>query len=126
MTKGHQVGASLARGLHKALGGHVHTQVDDLKAGALEHHRHQVLADVVQIAAHGPHEHLADGFGSARGEQRPDQLERAFHGACGYQKLRHEILVLLEKPADFVHGRDHVIVQERLGVRVLGEGALDK
>ncbi len=34
----------------KGLGGHIHAQVDDLKAAALHHNFHQILADVVQVA----------------------------------------------------------------------------
>ena len=43
---------------HELLGRHVAAQVDHLEAGALEHHRHQVLADVVQVALGGAdHDH---------------------------------------------------------------------
>ena len=43
---------------HELLGRHVAPEVDDLEAGALEHHRHQVLADVVEVALRGAdHDH---------------------------------------------------------------------
>ena len=42
--------------------GHVHAQVDDLIARALEHHGHEVFADVVQVTLGGADRHLAVGL----------------------------------------------------------------
>ena len=43
---------------------HLHTQVDHVEPGALQHDVDQVLADVVDVALHRAHHERADGFGT--------------------------------------------------------------
>ena len=38
--------------IHKLLGGDIGSQINDLEAGALKHHGHQVFADIMQITFH--------------------------------------------------------------------------
>ena len=44
------------------------------------------------------------------GQQRPQQFERALHGARGEQQFGDEVFLALEAPSDLVHGRHHVRV----------------
>ena len=104
----------LVDGLDELLGRHVRAQVDDLEAGAFEHHGDQVLADVVQVALDGADDDLAGRRRAARGQVRLEDRQAALHGARGDQHLGHEVLVLLEQPADLGHGRDQAIVEDRL------------
>ena len=64
------VGLALVGGGHELLDALVHADVVDLEAGALGHHADEVLADVVQVAAHGAHQQHA---GAAR-RRRPCAL----------------------------------------------------
>ena len=56
----------LAHRLDELLGRHVSAQVDHLEAAAFEHGRHQVLADVVQVALHRADGHASRRLGPAR------------------------------------------------------------
>ena len=47
--------------------GHHHAHVDDFKVVALEHHRHDVFADVVHVALDRGDDDLAFGFNIATG-----------------------------------------------------------
>jgi hypothetical protein len=97
---------ALRRGsFDEALRRHVRAQVDHLEAAALQHRRHQVLPDVVQIALDRPNHHAPYGLGARGRQQRPDDLHGRLHGARREQHLGHEVLFALEAPAHFVHGR---------------------
>jgi len=80
----------------------------------------------VQVALDRADDHPAHGLVAARGQQRPDQLERTLHRARGQQQLGHEVLLALEAPPGLVHGRDHLAVHDlqRVGAcleRLLGD-----
>ena len=54
------VGLHFVGGGHELLDALIDADVVDLEAGALGHHADQVLADVVQVAAHRAHQQHAD------------------------------------------------------------------
>ena len=89
----------------------VDAEVDDLEAGALEHHRHQVLADVVDVALDGADHDLADRFGAGLGEQRAQDLHPGLHRVGGEQHLGHEQDAVTEVDADDPHALDERVVQ---------------
>jgi hypothetical protein len=57
-------------------------------------------------------------------EQRLDEYQGAFHGASGEQKLGNKIILGLEEAADFVHSRDHGLLNQVHGRNASGEGFL--
>ena len=73
--------SAFLRGIHKSLRLHIHAEVDDLEARALEHHGDQVLADVVQVALDRADGDLARGFGHAADQMRLEEVESRLHGA---------------------------------------------
>ena len=89
----------------------VDAEVDDLEAGAFEHHRHQVLADVVDVALDGADHDLADRFGSGLGEQRAQDLHPGLHRVGREQHLGHEQDAVAEVDADDPHALDERVVQ---------------
>ena len=54
------VGLALVGGGHEFLDALIDADVVDFEAGAFGHHADQVLADVVQVAAHRAHQQHAD------------------------------------------------------------------
>src|SRR6476660_9735720 len=54
------------------LGIGVDAEVEDLEAGALEHHPDEVLADVVDVALDRADDDLADRLGPRLGQERPE------------------------------------------------------
>ena len=54
------VGLALVGGGHELLDALIDADVVHLEAGALGHHADEVLADVVQVAAHRAHQQHAD------------------------------------------------------------------
>ena len=94
------------------LGVGVDAQVDDLEAGALEHHPDQVLADVVDVALDRPDDHLADRLGARLGQQRPQDLHARLHGVGGQQDLGHEQDAVAEVDADDLHAGHERVVED--------------
>ena len=93
----------------------VDAQVDDLEARAFEHHGHQVLADVVDVALHRADDDLADRLDAGLGEQRAQDLHAALHGVGGEQHLGDEQDAVAEVDADDAHAFDERLVQHLLG-----------
>ena len=103
-------------------------QIDDAEVGALEHHGHEVFADVVEVALHG-----ADHGGEFRldaglGEQRLENAHAFLHRPRGNQHLWHEDLVVLEFLTNAGHSRHQPLLdnlerlesllEERLGEKL--------
>ena len=93
----------------------VDAEVDDLEPGALEHHRHEVLADVVDVALHGADHDLADALGAGLGQQRSKDRHARLHRVRGQQHLRNEQDAVAEVDADDAHALDQRVVQDALG-----------
>ena len=87
--------------------GHHHTEVDHLVIIALEHDPHDILADIVHIALHGGHQHLAVGLRWPLIFLGLDERQKIgnglFHHACGFHHLRQEHLAGAEQVANHVH-----------------------
>ena len=109
----------LAQGGDELVGVDVDAQVDDLEARALQHHAHQILADVVDVALDGADDDRAltlDILGI--GQQRAQDLHRAFHRLGGHQHLWHEQDAVAEVLADDVHA-GHQAARQDLARRLL-------
>ena len=65
--------------------------------------------DVVQVSFYSSDNHAPQWPLPARRQQWADEFQRTLHRAGGEQQLRNKILLALEQPAHFVHGRDHVL-----------------
>ena len=98
----------------------VDAQVEDLEAGALEHHPDEVLADVVDVALDGADDDLADRLGAGLGQQRPQDGHAGLHRVGGEQDLGHEQDAVAEVdarrsscPATRASSRTRVAVQPR-------------
>ena len=94
----------------------LHSEIDDMEAGALQHDIHEVLADVVDVALDSAHDESADRFDARLGEQRSQHLERAGDGAPCDEHLGHEKIAPFEACADFFKRRDERLEEQRLGV----------
>ena len=92
----------------------VDAEVDDLEAGAFEHHPHQVLADVVDVALDGADDHLADRGRAGLGEQRAQDRHPALHRVGGEEDLGDEENPVPEVDADDAHAFDERVVEDPL------------
>ncbi len=113
-----------------------HAHVDDLVVVAGEHHAHDVLADVVDVALHRGEDDLAlrplhlsgGGHGSLLGLHERRQVgDRLLHHARGFDDLGEEHLARPEEVADDAHAvhqrpLDHGERAAELGPRLLGVG----
>ena len=90
----------------------VDAEVDDLEAGALEHHPDEVLADVVDVALDRPDDDLADRLGAGLGEQRAKDLHAGLHRVRGEQDLGHEQDAVAEVDADDLHAGHERVVED--------------
>ena len=97
------------------LDGVVDAEVDDLEAGALEHHRDEVLADVVDVALDGADHDRADPLRARLGEQRPQDLHPGLHRVRREQHLGDEEDPVAEVDADDPHALDERVVQHPVG-----------
>jgi hypothetical protein len=88
------------------------------KPAPFHHHRHEVLADVVDVALDGADHHLADARRAGFGQQRLQDRHAALHRVGGQQHLGHEEDAVAEIVADDGHA-----AHERLGQDVVGRPA---
>ena len=93
----------------------VDAEVEHLEAGALEHHRDEVLADVVDVALHGADHDLADRLDAGLREQRAQDRHAGLHRVGGEQHLGHEQDAVAEVDADDAHALDERLVQDVVG-----------
>ena len=114
-------GLVLLDGVDEGVGRRVDAEVDDLEAGAAQHHDAEVLADVVQVALDRAHDDLAERL-DARGRQdRLDVGHPGLHRAGAGEHLGHEDEVLAELDADEPHPGDQAVVHDLDGRRAGGE-----
>ena len=93
----------------------VDADVEDLEAGALEHHRHEVLADVVDVALDRADDDLADRLGAGLGEQRAQDRHPGLHRVGGEQDLGDEQDAVAKVDADDAHALDERFVEHPIG-----------
>ena len=93
----------------------VDAQVGHLEPGALQHHGHQVLADVVDVALDGSDDHAADGLGPGLGQKRAQDGHARLHGVGGQQHLGHEQDAVAEVDAHDAHPLHQGLVQHLVG-----------
>jgi hypothetical protein len=110
----------------EVLGGHRDAQVHDREAGRLHHHRHDLLADVVQVALHGTHHDGAHLLGLLGDDERLEQAEGHLHALGRHHHLGQEVLVHLEAPADLGDAGGHRPGDQRARRDGLGQQRLDE
>ena len=93
----------------------VDADVEDLESGALEHHRHEVLADVVDVALHRADDDLADRLGAGLGEQGAQDRHPRLHRVGREQHLGDEEDAVAEVDADDAHPFDERFVEHPVG-----------
>src|SRR6202166_4942450 len=93
----------------------VDAEVDDLEAGALKHHRHQVLADIVDVALDGADDDLANRLDAGLGQQGPQDLHATLHRVRRQQHLGTAQDAGTEIDPDDAHAFDQRVVQHLLG-----------
>ena len=103
----------------------VDAEVDDLEAGAFQHHRDQVLADVVDVALDRADHHLADLGRAGLGQQRAQDRHAALHRVGGQQHLGHEQDAVAEIDADDAHALDQGLGQHVVGLPAALEQDVD-
>ena len=106
------VGLVLGQGVDELVGVGVDAEVDDLEAGALEHHPDEVLADVVDVALDRADDDLADRLGAGLGEQRAEDLHAGLHRVGREEDLGHEQDAVAEVDADDLHAGDERVVED--------------
>ena len=99
----------------------VDAEVEHLEARAFEHHRHEVLADVVDVALDGADHHLADRLDAGLGEQRAQDRHAGLHGVGGEEHLGHEQDAVAEVDPDDAHAFDERLVQRVVGAPAAAE-----
>ena len=125
------VGIFLARGLQNFLRGHHYTEIHHVEIVALEHHRDDVLADVVDIALHRGDHDLALALAAGAGTQllrfdiRNQVRHRLLHHARRFHHLGQKHLAGAEQIADHIHALhqralDHLDRVGELQARLLG------
>jgi hypothetical protein len=105
----------LLEGGEVALDRVVDTEVDHLEPGAFEHHRDEVLPDVVDVALDGADHDLAHPVGARLREERPEHLHPRLHGIGGEEHLGNEEDAVAEVDADDPHPLDEGVAQRLLG-----------
>ena len=104
------VGVLLDGGVDDGLSGHHHPEIDHLVVVAAEHHAHDVLADVVDVALDGGHDHAAVVDRAPAGgplglHERLEMGDRALHDAGALDDLGQEHLAGAEQVTDRAHAR---------------------
>ncbi len=94
----------------------VDAEIDHLETGTFQHHRHQVLADVVDVALHGADDDLADACRTGLGKERSKQLHPSLHGVGSQQNFGNEEDSVAEIDADDAHPLNQRLFQHRLGI----------
>ena len=90
----------------------VDAEVEHLEPGAFEHHRDEVLADVVDVALDRADDDLADRLRAGLGEQRPQDRHAGLHRVRGEQHLGDEQDPVAEVDADDPHALDERVVED--------------
>ncbi len=111
----------LAHRRHELRRAHPGAEIDDLEAGALEHHRHEVLADVVEVALDRAEHHCAGAGGLAFGKMRLERVQGSLHHAGAQQHLGDEALAALHARPDDLHAGQQGAVEDLAGAATLGE-----
>ena len=93
----------------------VDPDVDHLEPRPLEHHPHEVLADVVDVALDGADDDLADRFGPGLGQERTQDRHPPLHRVGGHQDLGDEQDAVAEVHADDAHALDEGLVEHARG-----------
>ena len=114
----------LPDGGHELSGRDPGAQVDDRKAGALQQHADQVLADVVQVAFDRAQHDGAQAGALALTEMRFEGVEGALHGARAEQHLGDEALAGAHARADHLHAGQQGVVQDLASRRAGGQQRL--
>ena len=89
----------------------VDAEVDDLEPGAFHHHRHQVLADVVDVALNRPDDNSPDRLGAGLRQQGPQHCHTGLHGVGRHQHLGDEQDAVPEVDAHDAHPLDQRVVE---------------
>ena len=111
-------------GVEDLVGGNHDAEVDDLVVVAAENDADDVLADVVNVALHRRHQHLAAlrevaGFRLLRLHERQQVGDRLLHHARAFHDLREEHLAGAEEIADDVHAVHQRPFDDRERARIL-------
>ena len=88
----------------------IDAEIDDFKSSALEHHGHQVLADVVNVAFYGTDDDFADWLHARFRQQGAQYLHAALHRIRGEQHLRDEQDSVAKIDPDDAHAFDEGVV----------------
>ena len=105
----------LLQSLKVVLYGVIDANIVDLKTRALQHHGHQVFADVVDVALDRANHHGPHGLGAGFRQQWPQNGHATLHGVGGQQDLGHKQDAVPEIDPDNGHAVDQGLAQDVLG-----------
>src|SRR5690606_4653735 len=94
----------------------VDPQIDDLEPGPLEHHPHEVLADVVDVALDRSDDDFADRRGAGLGEQGAEDGHARLHGVRRQEHLGDEEDPVAEVDAHDAHPLHQGLVEDAVGI----------
>ena len=99
-------------------------EVEDLEAVGLEHRRHQVLPDVVDVPLDGPDHDLAQraGLDVGLGHLRLEDVHGRLHAFGARDELGQEIFALLPQVADLLDAGDVPLVDDLVEVESQADG----
>src|SRR6202030_2104793 len=86
-------------------------EIDDLESSALEHHRDQVLADVVNVPLDRPDDDLADRLDTGFRQQGAQDFHATLHGVRRQQHLGHEQYAVSKIDSDDAHALHQRVVE---------------
>src|ERR1039458_2848343 len=110
------IGFALFGGGHEFVDALVHADIMHFEAGAFGHHADQVLADVVEVAAHGAHQQGPDALDALAGaEEGFEHGHAGLHRAGGDEHLGDVENVVLEIFSHHAHAGDQALVQIQTG-----------
>ena len=98
--------------LNNLCNGNIDSQVDDLKACALDHHGNQVLSDIMQVILNRSDNYLAQASCGAICKMRLQNCNALFHGAGRYQHLGYKDFIFGELLSNLGHRLYHTLIQD--------------
>ena len=89
----------------------VDAEINHLKTGALHHHAHQILANIVDVALDRSDYHFSNRLYPSFCEQRPQDFHAALHGIGSQQDLWNKQNSVTKINPNNAHALDQSVIQ---------------
>ena len=98
---------------------HIHAHIADFKTCALQHHNHQILSDIVQVASYGADNRPSHGFISNFHQLGLQNIQSCVQSTGCHQYLGNKDFVAFEFAADNHHSVQKSLVENLFGIHSL-------